>query len=803
MSLGIKHNHDIFSEFYFVDTKYASVSKELMQKVIGIHRCTLLPVPGPLTLEQMLPKILEPGSPTKRAVLAPHDWKLYASYAQVSQDDPLWLSARGRPGLITASTLADFCLLHSDHCASQLHVPSFMSRAPGPSKCWGDHLARLHCPGLPSAPLDALMGAIFTTNGKEHENNANMHFFCRHPNLRYRDQGVTYVSPDILKRAGLTNLLTGQPILELPFLLGASPDGLFEVIKPTGDPELDAGGCVEWKAAKNVKLSFSRKTPFRGLAATHDNSAQPYNAIKSYYVPQSQDQLLACEKKLAFWGCWTLTGGMRVWKIRKSTEYLNLMLTVLIHLYETFVLNDLVVPDDYFCSFDTPAEARNIHRRLVDLTADIINMKRPDIAELYKEYPASDTESVVAEALLGDPRASVTSAIRPNITRFPDLPYWLPAYAAIGMFVVALTPVPPLWQQTPYKVNQRLVNLSMLFKHVPELGFLGPLMDAIRAGCPGVDNVAGYEEHENVKMMRTDRMERLVVLALTTMMNPTGERPGELRDLAKMSNAVPRGIDRVFGLAPCIKMYQAISGVTNPGVEIEIGLKYYRKITPNIIKEKMDSQQQQEEEEAPKAFPVFNVDTLHSRIFSDQGETRDILGSPVQDVVTLTGKLKRSAELQEIFDVDDSDDDDDNKSEGVINILHNDDSRTEVHRLMNRPKKSMLSPVIQSTQLPFPEREKGAPQEDGYVRHWEVRMMWDTGSSDQLLRMFIQKATVDVAASSEQQLDAALKIVDNMAEKLKESLREHYTPDQIEPVLKCRIEFTRSPDQKKESNPVQ
>lgn len=800
MALGIKHNHGVFSKFYFVDTKYAAVSKELMQKVIGVHRCDLLPVPGPLTLDQMLPKILEPGSPTKRAVLAPHDWELYASYAKVSQDDPLWLSARGRPGLITASTLADFCLLHSDHCANRLHVPRFMSRPPGPSKCWSDHLARLHCPGLPSAPLDALMGAIFTTHGKEHENNANMHFFCRHPNLRYRDQGVTYVSPDILKRAGLTNLLTGQPILELPFLLGASPDGLFEVIEPTGDPELDAGGCVEWKAAKNVKLSFSNNTPFRGLAATHDGTSQPYEAIKSYYVPQSQDQLLACEKKLAFWGCWTLTGGMRVWKIRKSTEYLNLMLTVLIHLYETFVLNDLVVPDDYFCNFDTPADVRLIHQRLVDLTADIIDMKRPDIAELYKEYSGRDTESVVAEALLGDPRASVTNAIQPNITRFPDFPSWLPAYAAIGMFVVALTPVPPLWQSTPYKVNQRLVNLSVLFKHVPELGFLGQLMDAIRAGCPGVDNVAGYEDHENVKMMRTDRMERLVVLALTTMMNPAGERPGELRDLAKMSNAVPRGIDRIFGLAPCIKMYQAISGVTDPGIEMEIGLKYYRKITPNIIK-KMDTQQEKEEE-APKAFPVFNVDTLHSRIFSDEGETRDILGSPVQPGATLNGKLKRSAELQEIFDVDDSDDDDeDDKSEGVISILHNDDSRTAVHKLMNRPKKSMLSPVIQSTQLPLPEQEEIAPQTSEDAYRWEIKMLEDVDGGS-ILCLF-QNSRVSVDTKAENQFDAPFQTIDNMAERLKDNLRGHYKSEDDNLTLKIRIEFTRSLESQKKSNPVQ
>lgn len=764
MTLGIKHNQDVFASFYFVDTKYAAVSKELMQKVIGVHRCTLLPVPGPLTLDQMLPKILEPGSPTKRAVLAPHDWDLYASYARVSQDDPLWLSARGRPGLITASTLADFCLLHSDHCAFKLHVPNFMSRSAGPSKCWSDHLARLHCPALPSAPLDALMGAIFTTHGKEHENNANMHFFCRHPNLRYRDQGVTYVSPAILARAGLTNQLTGQPILDLPFLLGASPDGLFEVIEPTGDPDFDEGGCVEWKAAKNVKLSYSRSTPFRGLAASHDNSSKPYDAIKSYYVPQSQDQLLACEKKVAFWGCWTLSGGMRVWRIRKSTEYLSLMLTVLIHLYETFVLQDRVVPDDYFDSDAAPADARAVHARLVDLTADIINMRRPDIAALYKEYPPADTEALVAEALLGDPRKSVTEHIRPNLARFPDFPPWLPAYAAVGMCVVALTPAQVCWQEKPGNVNQRLRNLSALFAHIPELGFLGPLMDAIRAGNPAAENFAGFENHENVQMMRADRMERLVVLALTTLMKPDGARPA-IRDLAKLSNLVPGGVDRVFGLTPCNQMFLALRDLKTPGVELEIGLKYYLKIAPNIISDRKNMNEEEEEKHPLQTvYPGFSIDHLHSRIFSDQGETRDILGSPITQEPR--PELKRPAPL-EIFDSDNDDD---------IEVLFPE----------KRPKTSILSPAVQSAQIlaldSMPAAESGESLSQRAFTTWTVSL---TGSGlDEIRREFADTGMTQ----------PPLHMIDAVCDLLKAAIRDTACNSEITLVLNKHLEVKHGSD---------
>jgi len=293
---------------------------------------------------------------------------------------------------------------------------------------------------------------------------------------------------------------------------------------------------------------------------------------------------LACEKKIAFWGCWTLTGGMRVWKIRKSTEYLNLMLTVLIHLYETFVLQDKVVPDDYFCDIDTPPEARAIHERLVNLTADIIDMKRPDIAELYKEYPAEDTKALVHQVFVADPTKTIEMVLKPNLAKFPDIPPWVPAYASIGMFGYALSPRTPNWQTKPTNILARLMNLTLLFEEMQELCFIGPILDSIRAGCSGLDNFDGFESHENVKMMRVDRMERLTVLALRTMMSPQlspEDRP-TVRDLAKMSNTVPGGIDRVFGLYPCNMMFLAIRKLDNPGIELEIGLNYYTKIAPNI-----------------------------------------------------------------------------------------------------------------------------------------------------------------------------------------------------------------------------
>ena len=631
----------------FADTRYAALSKERMKAYFG-HRMELLPIPSTLTIRDLLPVVLRPGSRTVRAQLAPPNYMVIERIATVSQDDPMWGQARIVPGLMTASTMADFCCLRTAAVAGVLHVPDFMVWDTGVNPTWDDYVVRLHYTTLPRAPLDALMGAVYTTHGKEHENNANAQFFYHHPKFRYKDQGLTYVTPETLKAAGLRNLLTGELITELEFLLAASPDGV-GINMETLEEFL-----VEWKAAKNVKQHYTSKIEkdrgkreYPGIEFDPNPDAGPYEKIKSYYVPQAMLQMLAClirkrPDPYAYWGCWTLLKGMRVWMIRYSKEYVELMLTVLIFLYREFALKADSVPNDYFEEHrETPIG--KIHARLVALTADIIDMKRPDIAYEYAFYSGEDTEKVAAEVLFEEVNAApgyVGRQLKIANWTFPNVPPEVPSYAVIGLCVDALGGN-CIWLQKPVLIKERIKNLLTLLDKNHQLHFLGPFIDRILKGCP--ESHPGLEEcatHPNVQMSRLEKAEKFVSIAallLCRIRDGIGgmamevelmNRPMEIRDLVKLSNRVRDRVDRVHGLYPCSDVFRAIQPAPGERIdyfEFEFARLYYNRLLGNTMDVKVETVKQEpvdpvEPESKKRPYVVHTTETARDGIKTETVE---------------------------------------------------------------------------------------------------------------------------------------------------------------------------------------
>jgi len=103
-------------------------------------------------------------------------------------------------------------------------------------------------------------------------------------------------------------------------------------------------------------------------------------------------------------------------------------------------------------------------------------------------------------------------------------------------------------------------------------------------------------------------------------------------------------------------------------------------------------------EKKETAFPTFSIDHLHSRIFSDDGETRDILGSPIEQTQQFGAKRPAETELSSEDDVEEEDDDDDDDS--VVDIFDNNgDSKSAAALGNKRPRKGVLSPVVNTVQI--------------------------------------------------------------------------------------------------------
>ena len=557
----------------FADTRYCGISKEQMVSYLcrlwridpSDENNIILPIPNRVGLTAA-DLVYKKGTP---------NWGVLERVKYLSQDDPLWHKARVQPRLKTASILADALCMRDPSVATRMKVSQFMVASAPFNAHWDDFMTRDLHPTLPKPPLDSLMGAVFTTNGKEHETNVHCTFCAHNPHLRSREQGLTYLTPAILERYPLFNKLTGERFtyetLLSKLMFAASPDTVFTDIR-TGQ---QFNG--EWKAATNY-LPCRGKDVRPGVDFFLSTKAKPYDYIRSYYVPQAQLQLLVCENDISYWGCWTLGNGMRTWIIKRSKLYLEMMFTILLFIQVNFADHQKPLPLDYFNSVrDTPIG--RLHDDFIELTAKIINNKEPTIAHEHEFY--HDTHAINNQ-VLGYKEGYFPPMRAIN---FPELPPELPAYAGVGLVLHELLPPSAknlaLWTDNPRDMHVRCVNLTNLMA-VPEIAFLKDIVETnILVGLQpaGLDADKDIMTHVNVCMYRVDRAERFILEAAMTsyrlrdgyvsfnslmkdmdILGPDATTSDRARTLMQSMNTLVESIelDTVYGIHPPTVMFDKL-----------------------------------------------------------------------------------------------------------------------------------------------------------------------------------------------------------------------------------------------------
>lgn len=275
-------------------------------------------------------------------------------------------------------------------------------------------------PGMPDYPNDTISWA-FMRAGVVNENCALNTFLAYNVDsngdclYEYKDQGSTFVTPELLQKYKLKNAITGLIILFLPFLLSASPDGLLRLIK--GGQWMNC----EWKAATmflpNTAMFYALFSFFMR------KDAKPYDSPPLYYVLQYQLQGFVCDTEYTIFGCWTLDGGMNVWRVERNLEFISIMFTLLMHLYYEFVCPDPnagwtrrksasrvgKVPIGYFTDADMCGrDIFNLYEKFCCMTEDIGRK-----AVLIQQIPAGFCRSSTAKTL------GVTDISPPRQLTFP------------------------------------------------------------------------------------------------------------------------------------------------------------------------------------------------------------------------------------------------------------------------------------------------------------------------------------------------------------------------------------------------
>ena len=306
----------------------------------------------------------------------------YASYRDVPdhmrqyfpQDHPFWLQFRSEAQL-TGSACAELLGMHDAQAAALLGLPKCMHVHDACNRRWDDYNDRARFPGLPSTGLDP-PGNFNAAGGKFKEAGAAGTLLEYVPRMVYREVGAIVVTPAHLQRFALTNMLTGERIAALPFKLVVSPDMDASIPAVVSDdiedyarvPMIDVAGEIKTPTYFGVK----DRSEFFGLDYYPKGwKCQPYDHPKEYYLPQTFLEMLALGRDRCLFFSYTLAEGATAWLIDMDEAYLSLMLTVLIHLHDTFAQHLKPVPTDYFLAMPPGAPPRAVYERLLDMTRDI------------------------------------------------------------------------------------------------------------------------------------------------------------------------------------------------------------------------------------------------------------------------------------------------------------------------------------------------------------------------------------------------------------------------------------------------
>lgn len=338
-----------------------------------------------------------------------------SEYKNISAKSALGAELKSLPNVLRASEVGDLVGFFDSKTAKRIKCsPQMIKQEPGINEKWSYVMESAVYPQMPNGGRDSL-GNIFMMWGTHHENSGLGTFLHHNPEFSYEDQGFTFVTPQILAKANLVDCITEEPILDLPFDLGATPDGkVTRINKATGKTETFT---CEWKCpAAYLPLS---NTEFPGISVWFNQNSGPYKQPKHYHIGQIMLQLLACELDESFYGSWSLLKGMTVWKFKKDTKYLSMLLTLLKHVYLKFVtpvvkswkapsadnkINVTMdmwkrVPVGYFTNAQlcTDSKIRKLHDEFVAYTIQIVDMEIPSVAKRFAHY--EDTFEVTTAIL--------------------------------------------------------------------------------------------------------------------------------------------------------------------------------------------------------------------------------------------------------------------------------------------------------------------------------------------------------------------------------------------------------------------
>lgn len=369
-------------------------------------------------------------------------------YKVIPQSHPFWLAFRDDPR-ITGSVMAEYLLFMMKMTAPKLKIPKSMFQDEENSRIWTKLRLRIKHGSLPRDWFGQ-PGCTFASWGKKHELNCEVAVLDALPGWKCKESGLIIVTDDMIAKRGVYDVLNdNKPLGHFPIQLGDSPDGLLY------GPDEHTGKIIyraaEFKTGTQFLPLNGKKYPMCQFFMRPMDKMAPYDAIKSYYLPQCFMHMLALEVDECLFCSWTYNGGMNIWNIKFDLEYMSLILSMVKHLYETFILKDKDVPNNYFYNVRS-ARVAKAYNKLVEMTYAKITETKP-----YKKVPGDMT------------RVGCDNVVRPGPIStylfYPDIAPEFPPFMKLNLYALAFELYEKVdWVSQYEHMDTRRSNIKKILK---------------------------------------------------------------------------------------------------------------------------------------------------------------------------------------------------------------------------------------------------------------------------------------------------------------------------------------------------
>jgi hypothetical protein len=276
---------------------------------------------------------------------------------------------------------------------------------------------------------------VFCDLGTNHEDLHHLMLLKRYPNAVIRERGLTYFKIEPGKLRDYLSPDKTAKITKVYFEAAESPDAVVDLMADDGVTILETITAeYKWLAYLLPKNGRPIDDAFQCFDCYEYSfvDRKVWDEPPVYYYLQKQWQMYGEGAKRCHFQCMSPWREARYWDVHYDEEIMAMCVSLVNHIFETFILKGLSVPTNYFTR-DAPTNVKKTHRDM------LIAIKGNIITEMHHDIPKEEVQrTLLAVQRWLKPDQDIKELEYWYGLQYPRFPKCMPLYAVVFTHRVAL-----------------------------------------------------------------------------------------------------------------------------------------------------------------------------------------------------------------------------------------------------------------------------------------------------------------------------------------------------------------------------